>query len=403
MYLSHLKMKCLIKRLITAKATFDMLRYLPLFLPIAAALTLTAFVAVQQHPSFADQLLLVNSTQEAMVLPLQPKLGSAREAWTMTDPSIEPNILMFNYTAYDSAYANKLRRLIFKGFPNSKLADFWDGTEEQLRMALQDKDMVIVPYPANGIEETLESFSRIFSDYVRQGGNVLFMGTHKYATLRKFDFFELGTGYYCRNLSVHESLSEHPIFESTPEDFLTADVLYPMDILDTDFVSLAEVSGFPVVGYKSIDKGKVGYIGIEYYHDETVPTTILLNAIRWIYKDRYMNQSISAVGTAARNITRTEQHLYTGSGSREDFNLKIYPNPFASKATLDLDLPSATSVALEVADETGKVIATLLSRRTLQVATYHFEFPNVPPGIYFVRCSVGSEKVVRKVVKLANQ
>ncbi|MBK9337136.1 MAG: T9SS type A sorting domain-containing protein [Lewinellaceae bacterium] len=98
-----------------------------------------------------------------------------------------------------------------------------------------------------------------------------------------------------------------------------------------------------------------------------------------------------------------------GSGSATSvtntpaFDLKIYPNPYFGKATLDVNIEKSAPVAIEMTDESGALVAVLLPYRVLPQGFYRFELPNVASGVYFVKCQAGKQTTVRKVVKAAAQ
>ena len=58
---------------------------------------------------------------------------------------------------------------------------------------------------------------------------------------------------------------------------------------------------------------------------------------------------------------------------------------------------------VEMTDETGVAISVLLPYRMLNAGLYRLELPNVSPGVYFVKCQIGMQTTVRKVVKTAVQ
>ncbi|MEY3248615.1 MAG: Secretion system C-terminal sorting domain, partial [Bacteroidota bacterium] len=101
----------------------------------------------------------------------------------------------------------------------------------------------------------------------------------------------------------------------------------------------------------------------------------------------------NAGGSAVREM------LYTGSGTAQA-DLKIYPNPYADKGFLEIDLKAPTRLYINMTDVNGSQAAVLLPRRALQQGFYRFELPDVKPGIYFVQCYFDERlKEVRKVVK----
>jgi hypothetical protein len=173
-----------------------------------------------------------------------------------------------------------------------------------------------------------------------------------------------------------------------------------MEFSDNDFVTLSESEGLPVLGYKEIGEGKLVYLGLEYYADETIPSKILGNIFKWALTP-VATTVPSKTEIAVRTVTkRTEEVLYSGSAQR--FDLKIYPNPYVEKASLEINIDKAMMVSAEMTNETGSIAAVVLSQRMLSAGFYRFDIPNLAPGIYFVKCKFANHIEVRKLVKVAN-
>jgi hypothetical protein len=66
---------------------------------------------------------------------------------------------------------------------------------------------------------------------------------------------------------------------------------------------------------------------------------------------------------------------------------------------MELELDAAAQMAVEMVNESGRSVATLLPSRRLQAGTYRFELPDVEPGIYYVKCNLDGMVDTRKVVK----
>ncbi|MEO6037530.1 MAG: T9SS type A sorting domain-containing protein, partial [Saprospiraceae bacterium] len=145
----------------------------------------------------------------------------------------------------------------------------------------------------------------------------------------------------------------------------------------------------------------VVYLGMEYYYEETEPNIILANALRWAARPRAVQTAGTGESWANRRTKRTEEILYAGSGAQKAdvFDLKIYPNPYMSKANLDIDLKKPTTVAVDMTDETGRLVSVLLPRKNLSAGLFRIELPNVAPGVYILKCQMGDRTVVKKIVK----
>lgn len=356
------------------------------------------------YPGWFDERTFPVNTTVAQYFHVSARLAPGDGRHAEADTATAVRILMLNYSAYDSAYANKLHRCIQRQLPAATLTDFWEGSPEELAAELAGQQVVVVAYPSGGNPAALRAYGIVLEHFVQQGGAVLFTGTHEYGILQHFGLFDLDFGYFCAEPAVHEATAEHPVLAGTPGNFTLPDYAYPLDISDANFTTLADVRGYPVVGYKPLGLGKILYLGFEYYFDEPVSTRILANAIRWsMPKLPAAAAAVKHENWPASSATkRTEEVLYTG-GKRENFAIKVYPNPYTVKATLEFELTKTTLVALDMTDETGRPVAELLRPRSLNAGAYRFELPNVPPGVYFVKFRSGEQTAVRKVVKVSAQ
>jgi hypothetical protein len=319
---------------------------------------------------------------------------------------------MLNYTAYDSMYVAKVRYLINKRLPGCTISDFWDGTTDELKEALAENQIVVITYPANGVKKQVRAYGKVLEQFVRQGGAVVFSGTNQFGMLQQFGLIDLDFGYFCSDLEVHETISDHPVLKGTPAQFSMTNYTYPLDISDPKFVTLADIQDCPTMGYKVLGEGKVVYLGFEYYFDEVVSTRILENTLRWLapsVKTIPASEPVAVVSPGGernwtpRTVKRSEEVLYTGGGNKPKtpaVDLKLYPNPYTDKAMLDIDLPRTSVVSVELTNESGSIVATPFRRQIVTAGPFRVDIPNVPAGVYFVKCQIDGQNIVRKVVKV---
>jgi len=407
-----------------------MLRVCSLFALAFGLLCLTAFRA--EKPKCNDRLFPINTTQALSQFGGEwfPLSHSALSQWPDTDTSTALRILMLNYNAYDSAYAGKVRGLIQAQLPASSVSEFWEGTAYDLNSALASHDAVVITYPFGGNAEVNKMYGKLLTQYARQGGIVVFTGTYDYQTLQQFGLFDVEFGYFCQDPVLHHIATEHPILDGTAEQFPLSDFAYPLEISDPDFVTLVDVFGYqeeespiscwtdtkeevnpaslrgiPVLGYKPLGLGKVVYIGMEYYYEQSEPARILTNALRWATQSKVSAAALTVKETRLnRAVKRSEEVLQAGSGPKQEvFDLKIYPNPYYEKATLDIELKKSTTVVVEMTDETGRIVAVVLPQKKLSAGFYRLELPNLTAGVYFVQCKTGEKTTMSKVVKSASR
>ncbi|MCC6282200.1 MAG: T9SS type A sorting domain-containing protein [Saprospiraceae bacterium] len=384
-----------------------MLRTVSILALVSGFFALSAYRAAE--PKFGDQLFPVNTTVAQFFLSEERQLApSSDEEWMPeTDTLLSMHILMLNYSAYDNVYPEKTKVLIQRSFPMSVMTDFWEGSAADLSGSLAGQDIVVVPYPAGGNPDNLKRYGKELAKFVRQGGLVIFTGTDQYAVLQDFGLLDIDFGYFCKAPTIHETSPEHPVLTGTTEEFSMRNYAYPLDISDPNFVVLADVKGYPVLGYKPIGKGNVVYLGFEYYFDEKESTQVLLNAIRWAAQGKPVIAE-KGIETESSVVTplvlkRSEEILYAGTGGQKNemFDLKIYPNPYVSKATLDIELKKSTTLSVEMVDESGRIAALLLPKKSLSPGFYRLELPNVAPGVYLVQCKTNEGTTIRRVFKTA--
>lgn len=315
-------------------------------------------------------------------------------------------VLLFNYSAYDSVYAVQMRHFLERELPGAALTDFFDGSAEYFGRLLETQQAVVITYPFVGDADQLVAYGKKLENFTRNGGLVIVSGTHGYDVLHQLGMLEVDNTYYYEGGSIHVKKENHPLLNGVPSDFSVSNFIYAFDLTDAGFVSLAEAEGFPVVGYKEMGEGKLVYLGLEYYDDEALPSRLLKNAFKWGLPEPTSGTTpVAAVSTPSpvrpTAKSRSEEILYTGNSQK--FDLKVYPNPYMEKASLEINLEKPSVVTVEMTNETGSSVALLLPQRNLSAGFYRVEVPDVNPGIYFIKCKIGGHIEVRKVVKMAQQ
>jgi len=387
-----------------------MFRSLPILALTFGLLCLSAFRP--GHPYFDINAPVCNTTFERLLQRSDRTLPYDDYGMKIAvDSATRMNIMMLDYSTYGNAYNEKVRRIISHYMPNTTITDFTEGTTDDLLRVLSGCDAVVVAYPSASSAASIKAYSKALNQYALQGGTVLFTGTHEFEVLQQFGLFELDFGYFSKERPIHSAHLEHPIFNGVTADVHLDNFAYPLDISDPAFVTLADVGGYPVVGYKPLGIGKIIYIGVEYYFDEAPSSQMLINALALFSKDRSHEQEVSASGTGFNSdffkpggsLKRSEEMLYTGSGVKmEQIELKVYPNPYVSKANLDIELTKPTPVMVEMTDELGRLVSLILPKKTVGPWLCRFDLPNVAPGIYFLKIQLDGKTFVRKIVKAAS-
>ena len=380
-----------------------MLRFASSLVLVTSLVGLSAFRT--ERPKFGPPVFAFNTTLSHFFFPERhPTFFTVfSEDEPVVDTTSNLRILMLNVCSYDTAYPGKVHRLLQRFLPASTVVDYTEGTASDFAVKALEYDVVVVAYPSGGSVATLKAYGAALIQYAQQGGGVVITGSHEYSVLQQLGLFDLDYGYFCADPSIHEIAPNHPLLSGTHIDYTLKNYAYPLDISDPAFVTVADIKGYPVLGYKPLGSGKVVYLGIEYYYDEAESNQILTNTLRWASKAHGSPAGSHDAWATRRRTKRTEEVLYTGSGvAKVDiFELKIYPNPYMAKGTLDIDLKKPTTVAVEMTDETGQLVSVLLPRKSLSAGLFRLELPNVSPGVYFLKCQMGERSVVKKVVKVS--
>lgn len=101
-------------------------------------------------------------------------------------------------------------------------------------------------------------------------------------------------------------------------------------------------------------------------------------------------------------IEAGDKLLYPTSAASElknEFEITNYPNPFTAITTIQFQTPSRAEVSLEVFDQSGKKVSTLIDEM-LPSGTHQAEFDGslLSGGMYFYQLKVGNFSTTRKMI-----
>lgn len=371
------------------------------------AISLTGFIALSStlpklnNPVYPDWVLY-NSASLRYFYPF----GTPIVRIPTSTPSAQDSaatafkVALFNYGTYDSVYPVQMKKFLQRELPGATFSEFWEGPIAAFEQQLSQHQAVVLTYPSNGDPNLMAAYGKKMRSFVRQGGVVVVTGTHASAVLKQTGLLESEYAQYFETAAIHLKKDQHVAFSGVPGDFvIRKNYTYPLEINDPGFVALAETQGMPVIGYKELGEGKIIYLGFEYYEDENIPSKILSNIFKWS-----ITPSLTpASGTEVQRPSpkRNEEVLF--SGTERKIDLKIYPNPYVEKAALEFELEKYSQVSVEMTDELGASTVVLLPQRNLSPGNYRVEIPDLTPGIYFIKCKIGGQIEVRKVVKQSRQ
>ncbi len=153
-----------------------------------------------------------------------------------------------------------------------------------LETALDGKDIMLIVKQETGSSSVFTNFSSVLQTFVNNGGTVIFCGTSNNNSQYIFNtglFSGNYRGYLnSGNLSVLNSV--HAITNQLPSTINAQNATFYLNISDADAVRLVEYNGnYDVVTYREIGKGKVIYIGYDYYSYDNNASQIIANSIKW--------------------------------------------------------------------------------------------------------------------------
>jgi hypothetical protein len=106
-------------------------------------------------------------------------------------------------------------------------------------------------------------------------------------------------------------------------------------------------------------------------------------------------------GVFSSNLTDINQ-LITGinfENTLKGMELKNYPNPFSNSTTIEYSLKEGGRVEMQILDELGQVVATLISKEmTAGTYTESFDRKGLASGIYYCSLKVNNQKTAKMLL-----
>ncbi len=84
-----------------------------------------------------------------------------------------------------------------------------------------------------------------------------------------------------------------------------------------------------------------------------------------------------------------------------DPDIEVFPNPFPEQICISLNLISAVNLGIEVIDSYGNKIYQITNgMKPAGEHTFSYEPGNIPPGLYFLRITAGSQVTTKKIIHI---
>ena len=309
---------------------------------------------------------------------------------------------------YDPIYSENMGAFVRHLFPMAQIESFRAGNVADLAYKLRRKDVVLAPYLTLSDTARLRQYGIALKGFVQQGGLVIVTGTHDFEALQALDLFGLDYGFWKEAPRVCEQDPNHPIFQGLDIVFEGGNFAYPLELNDPGFRVLAEVASYPAIGYKQIGKGRVVYLGLEYYAADETALTLLRNVILWALDRMPAPPAGAPALSSEQNTTQpagpVENDWQLLQARKLEFaspEAKVFPNPYAFKAQFQIELKASDMLGVEMTDENGRLVAVLHPYRETAPGIYTYDLPQAHPGIYYLKYNTATVREVRKVVKVS--
>ena len=91
-----------------------------------------------------------------------------------------------------------------------------------------------------------------------------------------------------------------------------------------------------------------------------------------------------------------EEYLTMGS-----YILDVFPNPFNSQSTIEINIPQSSNITIKIYDTSGKFVSAIVKER-LPIGTHKFILngSNLASGTYFISIETDNKIVASKKIVL---
>lgn len=192
-----------------------------------------------------------------------------------------------------------------------------------MALALKEQDVLIFPeLPPSFDIWQLMSMRGALNDFVADGGSIIICGANYYnSVISAFDFLGATSANSLDVSNQTISLTQgHPITAGISNNLLLPYFSGTHIFAHPDYVSLANINGGSLLGYREFDKGNVVYMGFNFQNYNQQLGTLLINAVNWCGKrdgvDFFPQQGTVAPGdTLLVTVSVPTEGLYAGEYS----------------------------------------------------------------------------------------
>lgn len=236
-------------------------------------------------------------------------------------------VLMLEACTFDPYYSEQIASTLGQIATDIAVTSYTYESVDPLETALEGKDLALVVYPHKGAQAQLSQWGNALRTFAQKGGVVVFTGTHEISKINFFNLLNFEKGTY--NPSPQVQILQKVLFtKSLPDAFTSANYTYPVVPADPNYVSLAQDSDRSVYGYSKLGKGLIFYVGLEFYHLESVNRTILDNLVYFVRTQKAKKNTPTLAAKQPAELPDL-RNLAILPNAAVEWN--IYPNPYVSR------------------------------------------------------------------------
>jgi len=149
-----------------------------------------------------------------------------------------------------------------------------------LATALNSADVFLIPEQESGSPAVFSGFATVLQNYVNGGGSVIICGTDISGCVFNTGLLS-GTYSGTTGGTVNIVDTNYAITKSVASTFGAPNATFRYNFSDVNYVSIAEVTGAHVVGFKPLGSGKVIFMGFDYYNIGNDAAKLIANSVEW--------------------------------------------------------------------------------------------------------------------------
>ena len=196
--------------------------------------------------------------------------GAGEMQWSIDEPLLTEKglqvLALVNGADATNEYA-KTKNAINAYFTDYVLTELTTYDAATLSAALENKDILLIPEQEDCNEVAFAAFAPIVHNFVNGGGTVILLGTASPEGTGTCIFeLDLLHGEFVTSESgtCEVILPEDPLLENVTGNYVAQAATFKYNITDPDYVSVIELNGDDLIGYRPIGAGRVVLIGHDY-------------------------------------------------------------------------------------------------------------------------------------------